>query len=85
MIDWMNVIGFTAGAITMFSFLPQVVKIIKTKSAHDVSIEMALLVNSGSLLWTAYGIMAHSRPVIMANTVNFIFAFTMLVLKLKYR
>lgn len=83
--DPINLLGFAAGTITMFSFLPQVIKIIKTRHAHDVSIEMALLVNGGSILWTIYGFLVHSLPIIVANSVNFAFVFTMLLLKFKYK
>jgi len=83
--NFVTLIGFIAGSITMFSFLPQVIKIVKTKSAHDVSIEMALLVLTGAVLWTSYGFLIHSLPVIIANVVNFIFVFVMVILKFKYK
>jgi MtN3 and saliva related transmembrane protein len=80
-----TLLGFLAGAVTTFSYLPQVIKIIKTKSVQDVSIEMAALLSFGTFLWTIYGFLSHSLPVILANILSFVFVFTILMLKVRYK
>ena len=79
-----TLLGFIAGSITTFSYLPQVIKILKTRSAHDVSIEMAALLCIGAVLWTIYGFMVHALPIILANIISFGFVFAILVLRIKY-
>jgi MtN3 and saliva related transmembrane protein len=39
----------------------------------------------GLLLWTFYGFLINSMPIIIANIVSFTLAFTILVLKIRYR
>ena len=83
--DKITLLGFIAGSITTFSFLPQVIKILKTGSAHDVSIEMAILLCVGAALWSIYGFLTHSLPVILANSITFGFVFVILILRIKYK
>ncbi|QIZ70206.1 SemiSWEET transporter [Oxynema aestuarii] len=78
-------LGLLAGTLTTISFLPQVIKTWKSKSAKDVSLEMFLIFCSGVFLWIVYGILVGDTPVIVANFVTFILASTILWLKLKYR
>ncbi|MBK4732883.1 SemiSWEET family sugar transporter [Oxynema sp. CENA135] len=78
-------LGLLAGTLTTISFLPQVIKTWKSKSAKDVSLEMFLIFCSGVFLWIVYGILVGDAPVVIANFVTFILASTILWLKLKYR
>lgn len=80
-----TIIGLLAGVLTTFSFLPQVVKTWKTKSTHDVSVVMFLLLCAGIVLWTIYGFLIGSIPVILANCVSFVFTFIILVFKIRYK
>ncbi len=50
------IIGFLAAGLTMFSFIPQIIKIIKTKSACDVSVLTLTQLSIGVSLWIIYGI-----------------------------
>lgn len=83
--DNITLLGLLAGSITTFSYLPQVIKILKTKSAHDVSIEMAALLCVGAVLWTIYGVWVRALPIILANSISFCFVFAILILRIKYR
>ncbi|MDD5583460.1 MAG: SemiSWEET family transporter [Candidatus Omnitrophica bacterium] len=65
-----ELIGFLAATLTMFSFIPQIVKVIKTKSAKDVSVLTLSQLALGASLWTVYGIHLHNVIIIMANTVT---------------
>ena len=58
-------VGAVAAALTSFGFVPQIVKMWRSKSVRDVSPITILQFIAGVLLWTVYGV--HLRdPVIMA-------------------
>jgi MtN3 and saliva related transmembrane protein len=65
-----RVIGSMAAVLTMFSFLPQIVKIIRKKSASDVSLATILQLSLGVSLWIAYGIARKDLIIIIANVVT---------------
>jgi len=83
--DIMNIIGIAAGTLTTASFVPQVIKIWKTKSSKDVSLGMFFVLAAGVGLWVAYGLMAGALPIILANSVTFLLAAAIIALKIKYR
>ena len=60
-----DVVGFVAGFLTTFSSLPQLVKVIRTKSAGDLSLGTIVMTNVGLILWTVYGFMIHNPPLII--------------------
>lgn len=80
-----NVIGFVAAICTSISFLPQAIKVIKTKHAKDLSLGMYIIFNFGIFLWFVYGIFTKNLPIIFANALTLIFGITILILKIKYK
>jgi MtN3 and saliva related transmembrane protein len=80
----LETLGYIAGILTTVAFVPQVMQIYRTKSAKDVSLAMFLLFTVGVALWLAYGIMTHSFPVVVANTVTLMLSFVILYFKWKY-
>jgi MtN3 and saliva related transmembrane protein len=79
-----EVVGMAAGTLTTLAFLPQVLKIYRTKSARDVSYLMFLIFSTGVLLWLIYGILVGSVPIIAANVVTLALAVVVIVLKVRY-
>jgi MtN3 and saliva related transmembrane protein len=79
-----DMIGFAAATCTTISFLPQLLRVLKLRSARDISLGMFSIFSFGTALWLTYGILAHSIPVALANAVTFILASWILILKLKY-
>lgn len=79
-----NLTGITASIFTTIAVLPQVYKVINSKSAEDISVWMfaSLLVGVGS--WTIYGILTTDLPIILTNGLSFIFNAAMLYVKLVY-
>ena len=65
-----TVIGSAAAVLTMFAFIPQIIKVLKTKSITDVSIVTLLQLALGVLLWIAYGIHIKDIIVITANVIT---------------
>ncbi len=80
-----QLLGLLAGSLTTASFLPQVVKTWKSRSARDLSLGMFTLFCGGVLLWLIYGILENDVPVIAANLLTLMLASTLLFFKLRYR
>lgn len=78
-------IGYAAGACTVISFLPQVVRAWRTKQVEDLSLGMfALLITAGAL-WITYGIISKDWPVIATNLGTVVLNCTILVAKVRFR
>lgn len=80
-----TIIGFIAASLTTASFLPQAIKVIKTRNTKDISLLMYLMFNTGVLLWLAYGILIKDFPLIIANFIALAFTGTILVMKIRYK
>jgi MtN3 and saliva related transmembrane protein len=79
-----NVIGYTAATLTTASFLPQLIRVVKLRSARDISLGMFLIFSLGTLFWFVYGLLAHSAPVWIANALTLALSVSILVLKLRF-
>jgi MtN3 and saliva related transmembrane protein len=82
--NYISLIGLIAGTCTTISFLPQVIKTIRMKETKDISLSMYIVLATGILLWTIYGILRADVPVILANAISFVLAVTILIFKLRY-
>jgi MtN3 and saliva related transmembrane protein len=80
-----TIIGLVAATCTTISFLPQAIKVIKTKHTKDLSLAMYLILVSGVFLWLVYGLLINDIPIIGANIISFIFTATILIMKIKYK
>lgn len=80
----MEAIGSTAALCTTVSFVPQLVRVWRRKSARDISVAMFLLFSFGVGCWLVYGIGVKSRPIIAANAVTLALSIAILVLKFRY-
>jgi len=83
--DAVTILGLTAALFTTVSLLPQLIKAYKTKSTRDISTGMFTLFCGGVFLWLLYGIFINDFPIIIANSLAFIQAVTILLFKVKYR
>ena len=81
---FINTIGLLAGLITTIAFIPQVLKIYRTKSGRDISARMFTIFSIGIALWLYYGVLLQSLPIILANAVTLILTMTILALKIRY-
>ena len=86
MIDFISkYIGFFAAFCTTFAFLPQAIKVYKSKSTKDISLYMFLIFTIGVLSWFVYGLIISDWPVILANAVTLVLSLFILIYKLKYK
>lgn len=79
-----NTIGVIAGLCSMTSFVPQIVKILRERSAGAVSLHMYAVTSVGFMCWTAFGVLSDSWPVALANAVCLALVMTILVLRLRF-
>lgn len=63
-------IGALAATLTTLSFLPQVIKTWRTRSAADLSWIWLVAFSAGLFFWLLYGLAIGSWPVIGANTMT---------------
>ena len=81
----MSYIGFFAAFCTTIAFLPQAIKVYKTKSTKDISLYMFLIFTVGVISWLIYGLIINDWPIILANAVTLILSFFILIYKLKFK
>jgi len=78
-------IGFLAAFCTTFAFLPQAIKVWKTKSTRDISLYMFIIFTIGVISWLIYGITISDLPIILANSVTLVLSFFILFYKIRYK
>ena len=78
-------IGFLAAFCTTFAFIPQAVKVWKTKSTKDISLYMFIIFTVGVFSWLIYGITISDMPIILANSVTLVLSLFILIYKIKYK
>ena len=77
----MTVLGLIAGTCTTLSFLPQVIRTLKTRHARDLSAAWLLIFGLGTALWLTYGLLKSDVAVASANGVTFLLVMTLVVAK----
>jgi MtN3 and saliva related transmembrane protein len=83
MIDQNEIIGLIAAVCTTFAFIPQVMKVWKTKQTKDLSLRMYSIMFIGILLWLVYGIRIDSLSIMLANVITATLVGTILVYIIK--
>ncbi len=77
-------LGLIAGAMTTSSFVPQIIRIFKLRSAHEISLYFSVLLLSGFALWIVYGIRDGLLPIVFWNSLNVVFIFIVLYAQFKF-
>ena len=80
-----DILGYAAGAITSLTFLPQVIKTWKEKSARDISLMMFLIAAINEVMWIAYGALLDNWVIILTNALVLTMSLTMIFFKLRYK
>ena len=79
-----TIIGASAATLTMFAFIPQIAKSLKTKSVKDVSELTLLQLSLGVSFWIAYGIHLKDPVIIIANSITLITLTILIALYFRY-
>jgi len=82
--DYAIMLGLVAGAMTTGSTIPQLHKIIKSKSSRDVSTLFFLFMSGGMLLWLVYGILRADLVIVLWNLISLCLCLVILSLKKVY-
>lgn len=80
-----DIIGAIAAFCTTASFLPQAVKVVKTRDTSSLSLAMYVIFSAGVALWLVYGLMIDDAPIIFANLVTLSLALVILYMKVTTR
>lgn len=81
----MEIVGIAAGVFTSVSLLPQLIKMIKTKKAEDISLFYLIMLLTGLGLWITYGFMREDKPIIFTNIFSFLINLTLIILGVRYK
>ncbi|WP_119421481.1 SemiSWEET family sugar transporter [Desertibaculum subflavum] len=65
-----ELVGSVAGTLTTVAYIPQAVKVYRTRSAGDLSWPTFVCLVVGIVLWVAYGWMLDQWPIVIANVVT---------------
>ncbi len=80
-----DIIAYIAGFLAMITFVPQVIKTMRTKKADDVSIIMLLLTLITNILYITYGVILDLYPIIVTLGIMSIIVLLQIYLTIKYR
>lgn len=82
--DHTTIIGSVAAFFTTIAYIPQAIKVHKTKHTRDLSIWMLGILTSGIFLWTLYGFFMRDRILIFANGISCVISTYILLMKVKH-
>ena len=77
-------IGGAAAVLTTLCWVPQAIKIIRTRETRSLSLIMYLMLAVGIALWLVYGLLIMSWPLIGANFVTLMLVGVILAMKLRF-
>ena len=80
-----ELLGMTAGCQTTGSFIPQAIKIMRTRDVSGISLLMYIALAVGLMLWLLYGIINGQISIIAANGVTLALVLIILFMKIRYR
>lgn len=80
MIHW---IGAAGAVLTTVCWLPQAVRVVRTKDTSAISLATNLIFAAGILLWLIYGIALNNWPLIAANAISMLFTLVIIAMKLR--
>ena len=81
---WIDLLGIAAGCLTTGAYLPQAVKVLRTRQTRDLSLAMYLVMSAGNLGWLLYGVLLASLPLILANLFSSTLTGVILAMKLRH-
>jgi MtN3 and saliva related transmembrane protein len=81
----MQWLGLSGGLMVAFGFVPQIIKVLRTRSSQDLSSLTLVVIFSGGLLYTAYSVFVGDRVFILINLLATGNTLLLLLLKWRYR
>ena len=68
--DYQELLGYTAGTLTTLAVVPQIRKAWRTRCADDISVVTVVTLIVGLSMWTAYGVLTRTWPVVVTNGIG---------------
>lgn len=84
MVDLISIFGLLGSIAAASLFFPQVWTSYKSKRTKELSWFMIIVGMINGMLWVAYGLMKADPFIYVTNTILFIGAFLLMILKRKY-
>jgi MtN3 and saliva related transmembrane protein len=81
--EYREYVGFLAGILGTIALLPQVLKTVRERRTHDISLSMYALYCAAVAMWLLYGLLLSSLPMIIFNTITLLLAAIVLWMKIK--
>ena len=78
-------VGAVAALLTTFGFVPQILKMRRTRSVEDVSLLTLVQFSIGVIIWGIYGLHLRDVIIVTANIVSLMILITALILYFRYR
>ncbi len=79
-----NTIGYVAGVVNALAGMPQLLQILRTHNARDVSYGMFVLFVASVLLWAWHGARLDAGPLIISDIVVLVQYVAILFLKYRF-
>jgi MtN3 and saliva related transmembrane protein len=79
-----EIVGLLAATFTTASFVPQVIKVWRTKEVENLSLTMYSSMLLGVVLWFTYGVLINSFSMILANIITALLVSSIIYFKLRY-
>lgn len=80
-----EIMGLIGAFLSSITFIPQVYKTWKIKSAGDLSMSMMLIVFTSTIIWLIYGFSLHLLPVIICNLIIMVLSALLIYFKLTFK
>ncbi len=80
-----DLLGLTAATLSTISFLPQVVRLWRLRTAEGVSLVTFAVLAVGVSLWFLYGLLRHDLPIVIANGITLVLVLAVVGLTLHFR
>jgi MtN3 and saliva related transmembrane protein len=81
----MEIVGIAAGVCTSSALLPQLIKLVKTRKAEDISLIYLMILFAGLALWIWYGVLRDDPPIIFTNAFSLLLNILILILGIKFK
>ena len=79
-----DIIGYIAGFLTTICLIPQLIKIIITKSTNDISLSTFIVLLLGQILWITYALLILDLRILIANIISLTITFSIIFFTLIY-
>jgi MtN3 and saliva related transmembrane protein len=83
--NWVDIAGHIGSFLSSVTFIPQVYKTWKSRSAGDLSLLMMLIVFTSTIVWLVYGVSLMLWPVIVANGIICLLSLLLIIFKLTFK